>query len=98
MSQQLYHLSGRTGPAQQSCDESPEDLAMQIKAWGQEQNLQVTVRVFDKLKQKGAQMNALVYNCLVDVCVLCGDTAAALEYFEQMKQLGSQTWWATTQS
>merc|ERR1719326_225186 len=59
-----------------------------IKACGQERNLQGAVRVFDRLKQKGAQMNALIYNCLVDACVQCGDTAAALEYFEQMKQLG----------
>merc|ERR1719326_346765 len=59
-----------------------------IKACGQERNLQGAVRVFDKLKQKGAQMNALIYNCLLDACVQCGDTGAALEYFEQMKELG----------
>merc|ERR1719379_2997888 len=89
MRQQLYQLAGRPEPA--PCEESSEDLAQQvtiIKTCGEEKNLQGAVRVFDRLKQKGAQMNALIYNCLVDACVQCGDTAAALEYFQQMKQLG----------
>merc|ERR1719163_2726095 len=89
MRQQLYQLAGRPEPA--PCEESPEDLAQQvkmIKTCGEEKNLQGAVRVFDRLKQKGVQMNALIYNCLIDACVQCRDTAAALEYFEQMKQLG----------
>merc|ERR1719379_2674344 len=89
MRQQLYQLAGRPEPAK--CEESSEDLAQQvkfIKECGEEKNLQGAVRVFDKLKQKGIQMNALIYNCLIDACFQCRDTAAALEYFEQMKQLG----------
>ena len=63
-----------------------------IKACGQERNLQGAVQVSDWLKQKGAQTKALFYNCLVVARVQRGDTAAELEYFEQMKQTGSQTW------
>merc|ERR1719247_3923517 len=71
-------------------DQSPEDLAKHasmIKACSQEKNLKGAVGVFNRLKQNGVQMNALIYNCLVDACVQCGDMAAALEYFAQMKQL-----------
>merc|ERR1719272_10177 len=32
-------------------------------------------------------MNPLVYNCLIDSCMQCGDAESALEYFAQMKQL-----------
>merc|ERR1719379_1919227 len=32
-------------------------------------------------------MNSMIYNCLIDACVQCGDVRAALGYFEQMKQL-----------
>merc|ERR1719284_2285900 len=91
MRQQLHQFAGRVEPAEQPSDEPSEDLTKQvtmIKACGQERNLQGAVRVFDRLKQKGIQMNALIYNCLIDACVQCRDTAAALEYFEQMKQLG----------
>merc|ERR1719515_224365 len=89
MRQLLYQLAGRSEPV--GSEESPEDLAKQvkiIKECGEVKNLQGAVRAFDKLKQKGIQMNALIYNCLIDACVQCRDTAAALEYFDQMKQLG----------
>merc|ERR1719395_223463 len=32
-------------------------------------------------------MNSMIYNCLLDACVQCGDTAAAHEHFKQMKEL-----------
>ena len=40
-------------------------------------NLQGAVWVLDQLKQKGSQMKALIYNCLVDASVQWGDTVAA---------------------
>merc|ERR1719169_144795 len=32
-------------------------------------------------------MNSMIYNCLLDACVQCGDTEAAHEHFKQMKEL-----------
>merc|ERR1719421_1598538 len=32
-------------------------------------------------------MNSMIYNCLLDACVQCGDTEAAQEHFKQMKEL-----------
>merc|ERR1719298_164900 len=58
-----------------------------IKACGKEHNLEGAVSVFNKLKQGGVQMNSMIYNCLLDACVQCGDTAAAHEHFKQMKEL-----------
>merc|ERR1719478_807462 len=59
-----------------------------IKSCGREKDLHEAVRVFNQLKQSGMQLNSMVYNCLIDACVQCGDVRAALGYFEQMKQLG----------
>merc|ERR1719171_1736942 len=58
-----------------------------IRSCGQERDLREAVRVFTQLKQCGVQMNPMIYNCLIDACVQCGDVRAALGYFEQMKQL-----------
>lgn len=58
------------------------------KVRGQERNLKGAVRAFDRLKQKVAQINTIISNCLLEVCVQCGDTAAALVYFQHIKQLG----------
>ena len=75
---QLYQFAGCVEPAQQSCDKSAVDLAKLmtgIKACGQERNLPGAVRAFDKFKQKGAQINAFIYKCLisgVDAYMVCG--------------------------
>merc|ERR1719388_333439 len=45
------------------------------------------VRVFDRLKESGAPLSPLIYNCLLDACIQCGDMKSAEEYFTQMKQL-----------
>jgi pentatricopeptide repeat protein len=75
----------------QSADEaSPDDIrrhATMIKSCGRERNLQGAVQVFNKLKQSGVHMNAMIYNCLIDACVQCGDLQSATAYFDQMKHL-----------
>merc|ERR1719380_131390 len=58
-----------------------------IRSCGREKDLQEAVRVFNIVKQSGVQMNSMIYNCLLDACVQCGDVHAALGYFEQMKPL-----------
>merc|ERR1719498_232474 len=83
--------AGRTDLTQDLFEQSPGDVAKHvtmIKNCGKEHNLNGAVNVFNKLKQGGVHMNSLIYNCLLDACVQCGDTKAALEYFEQMKELG----------
>merc|ERR1719450_823766 len=83
--------AGKSDLAQGLFEQSPGDVAKHvtmIKACGKEHNLEGAVNVFNKLKQGGVHMNSLIYNCLLDACVQCGDTGAALEYFEQMKELG----------
>merc|ERR1719498_1513344 len=64
-----------------------EKHATMIKSCGSQRNLQGAKRVFDNLKRSGMPMNSLIYNCLIDACIQCGDAEAALENFEQMKQL-----------
>jgi len=69
---------------------TPDDItkhATMIKSCGRERNLQGAVQVFNKLKQSGVHMNSMIYNCLIDACVQCGDLQSATGYFEQMKQL-----------
>merc|ERR1719161_430975 len=75
----------------QASNEPLPDLNVQIskiKSCAREKDLHEAVRVFNQLKQSGMQLNSMVYNCLIDACVQCGDVRAALGYFEQMKQLG----------
>jgi len=58
-----------------------------IKACGRKHDLRGAKQAFDRLKQSGAPLSPLIYNCLLDACVQCGDMKAAEEYFGQMKQL-----------
>jgi len=58
-----------------------------IKACGRKHDLRGAKQVFDRLKQSGAPLSPLIYNCLLDACTQCGDMKGAEEYFSQMKQL-----------
>jgi len=74
----------------QSTETSPDEIrkhATMIKSCGRERNLQGAVQVFNRLKQSGVHMNSMIYNCLIDACVQCGDLQSATGYFDQMKQL-----------
>merc|ERR1719305_860495 len=82
--------AGRSDLATTLFEQAPGDVAKHvtmIKACGKENNLQGAVSVFNKLKQGGVHMNSMIYNCLLDACVQCGDTTAAHEHFQQMKEL-----------
>jgi pentatricopeptide repeat protein len=83
--------TGHPTLAQGLFEQSPGDVAKHvtmIKACGKENNLKGAVNVFNKLKQSGVHMNSMIYNCLLDACVQCRDTAGAHEHFQQMKELG----------
>merc|ERR1719207_335634 len=58
-----------------------------IKACGRKHDLRGAKQAFDRLKQSGAALSPLIYNCLLDACVQCCDMKSAEEYFGQMKQL-----------
>merc|ERR1719375_2754001 len=58
-----------------------------IKACGKKRDLHGAKQAFDRLKQSGAPLSPLIYNCLLDACVQCGDLKGAEGYFGQMKQL-----------
>merc|ERR1719428_697844 len=58
-----------------------------IKSCGRKHDLRGAKQAFDRLKTSGAPLSPLVYNCLLDACVQCGDMKSAEEYFAQMKQL-----------
>merc|ERR550514_1826311 len=82
--------AGRTNLVQVLSEATATDVekhATMIKSCGSQRNLQGAKRVFDNLKRSGMPMNSLIYNTLVDACIQCGDFGAALESFEQMKQL-----------
>merc|ERR1719265_2683099 len=82
--------AGRSDLAEGLFEQSPGDVAKHvtmIKACGKENNLKGAVSVFNKLKDGGVHMNSLIYNCLLDACVQCGDMDSAFKYFDQMKEL-----------
>jgi len=70
-----------------SAEETVDKHIATIKALGRQRDLHGAVRAFDKLKQSGAPMNPLIYNCLLDACLQCDDLASAKTHFAQMKQL-----------
>ena len=83
--------AGRTSLVQVLSEGASADVekhVTMIKSCGSQRNLQGAKRVFDNLKRSGMPMNSLIYNCLIDACVQCGDAESALENFEQMRQLG----------
>merc|ERR1719243_345113 len=58
-----------------------------IKACGRKQDLGGAKRAFDRLKQSGVTLSPLIYNCLLDASIQCGDLEGAEAHFAQMKQL-----------
>jgi len=82
--------AGRTSLAQSLLEQCPADLqqhVMIIKTCGRKQDLRGAKDAFDQLSQSGTPMTPMVYNCLLDACIQCGDMAGAEAHFAQMKQL-----------
>merc|ERR1719421_1219424 len=82
--------AGRAPLAQSLVEQAPGDLQQHvtiIKACGRKQDLGGAKRAFDRLQQSGAPLSPLIYNCLLDACIQCGDLAGAEAHFSQMKQL-----------
>jgi len=82
--------AGRAELVQQLLDWGSGELKQHmtvIKACGRRQDLSGAVHAFDRLKQSGAPLSPMVYNCLLNACIQCGDMASAKNHFQQMKEL-----------
>jgi len=82
---------GRSSLAQKLAEHGSGNLQEHvtiIKACGRKQDLRGAKQAFDRLKTSGAPLSPLIYNCLLDACIQCGDMKSAQEYFTQMKELG----------
>jgi pentatricopeptide repeat protein len=66
----------------------PYLIAKSISTFGKEGNLAKAVSTFNAIQESGGKANTLIYNCLLDACVECGDLAAALGYLNEMKAAG----------
>lgn len=62
--------------------------AKSISSFGRQGDLKAAIQVFDQLRKDGVTPTVLVYNCLLDACILCSDVASALGYFADMKAKG----------
>jgi len=57
-----------------------------ISSCGKDGNLEGALSAFQRLKDSGAPMTVLVYNCLLDACIECKALPRALDVFEEMKE------------
>jgi len=62
--------------------------AKAISSFGREGNLQAAIAVFQNLRKDGLTPTVLVYNCLLDACVLCSEMTVAVKHFTEMKASG----------
>jgi len=80
-----------TAPVAETAEvEGPGDLQQSvtmIKSFGRKRDLRGAVDTFHKLKKSGTPMSPVIYNCLLDACIQCGDMAQADAHFKQMKEL-----------
>lgn len=84
--------AGKGDLAQSLFDKTPSDASAskyvaEIKLCGRKRDLRGANDVFNKMKGSGIPLNTLVYNCLLDACIQCGDLSGALQHFQQMKKL-----------
>merc|ERR1719197_971360 len=56
-----------------------------IRAAGREKNSKKALELLRELEESPLEVDTTAYNCVLDVCVACGDSARALELFERMK-------------
>jgi len=61
---------------------------MMIRKAGSENNLKSAMSIFESLKATGVEMNAIIYNTVLDACVKCRDLKAATSWMERAKQDG----------
>jgi pentatricopeptide repeat protein len=63
--------------------------AKAIMAFGKAGDLNGAVTTFDKLKEGNVPISPVVYNCLIEACVQCGEMQVALKYLDEAKANGA---------
>jgi len=58
-----------------------------IRAAGREKNARKALDLLKELEQSPIEVDTTCYNCVLDVCVACGENTMALELFERMKEV-----------
>ncbi|CAE8704838.1 unnamed protein product [Polarella glacialis] len=82
---------GRTGLAQSFLEKQPSDIARHvtmIRNCAAERNLAGVMSIFDSLRASGAELNAVVYNTVLDACVECKQLQTAESWMSKMKSEG----------
>jgi len=59
-----------------------------IRAAGRERNLAKALSLLEDLERSPIPIDTTAYNCVLDVCVACGDQKAAKELFKRMRESG----------
>jgi len=82
---------GREDLAKNFLDASPADVAKHItmiRNCAASGNLAGAMKVFETLKNSGTEVNAVVYNTVLDACVECRDLKAAEAWMAETKNVG----------
>eukprot|EP00398_MALV-I-01_sp_L67-1_P000724 gene724-654_t len=81
----------RSELAKRLLDQCPSDLSKHIgmiRNMSMARNLQGVFSVFESLTSSGLDLNAVVYNTVLDACVECGDLEKAQEWMISMRSKG----------
>jgi pentatricopeptide repeat protein len=82
---------GRTSVVQCLFESSRGDVAkhvIMIRKCASENNLKGAMSIFDTLKSSGTELNSIVYNTVLEVCVRCQNLPAAEDWMRQTREAG----------
>jgi len=83
---------GRTDLSRELFDKAPsldiQNYMSLIRAAGRDKNIDRAFQVLQKLKESAVKVDIAAYNCVLDVCVSCGDLARARELMAEMRTIG----------
>lgn len=81
------HVGTMRSPGGSGASAEIQRHATMIKAHARERDLGAAKAVFARLRASGTALSPLIFNCLLDAHVQCGDVEGALKQFEEMKRL-----------
>jgi pentatricopeptide repeat protein len=82
---------GRESLVKSLVDTSKPDVAkniVMIRKCAGSNDLKGVMSIFNSLKESGVELNAIVYNTVLDACVKCRDVKATEDWVKQMKEVG----------
>lgn len=83
---------GRTDLSRELFDKAPtldiQNYMSLIRAAGRDKNIDRAFQVLEKLKGSAVKVDIAAYNCVLDVCVSCGDLTRARELVAEMRTIG----------